>query len=98
MMEQLLRKQIRRIQSPVRIILTDGTEIRGEVHILPDHRLLDLLNSGASNRTFIAVTEAGVKLPNGEEIHLPFLAINANVIRLCFPLREGIDKQADKPV
>jgi hypothetical protein len=88
-MEKLLQKQIKRRQEPVRIILIDGTEIRGKVHLLPDYRLLDLLNSGAPERPFLAVTEAWVKMPQGEKIHLHFLAINASAIRICFPISEG---------
>jgi small nuclear ribonucleoprotein (snRNP)-like protein len=85
-MEQLLRNQIKRKQKLIRIILTDGTEIRGKVHLLPDYRLLDLLNNCASSKRFLALTEVWVKLPHGEEVHLPFTAVNVNVIRLCFPL------------
>ncbi len=85
-MQQFLRKQIKTEPESVRILLTDGTEIRGKMHLLPDHRLLDLLNSGVSKGSFLAVTEAWVKLSHGDEVHLPFLAVNANVIRLCFPI------------
>jgi hypothetical protein len=90
MMEQLLRKQIRRREELVRLLLTDGTEIRGRVHLLPEHRLLDLLNNRAANGPFLAITKAWVKLPHGEKIHLHFVAINANIIRLCFPISEGV--------
>ena len=91
-MEELLHQRIKRKQEPVRIILTDGTEIRGRVHLLPDHRLLDLLNRGTPDRPFLAVTEAWVKMSQGEKIHLPFLAINVNTIRLCFPISAGTNR------
>ena len=87
-MDDMLRKGIKRKQELVRLILTDGTEISGKLHLLPEHRLLDLLNCGTPNSSFLAVTEACVEPSDGVGTQLPFLIVNANTIRLCFPISE----------
>ncbi len=88
-MDKVLHKQIKRKRELVHVSLTDDTEIKGDVHLVPDYRLIDLLNSGMSNKSFIAVTDACVKLPHGERISLPFVVININIIRLCFPIPDS---------
>jgi hypothetical protein len=90
MMEQLLRKEVKSKKELVHILLTNDTEIRGNVRLASDCRLIDLLNSGEFNRPFIPVTEALVLSPQGKKLSLPFLAINANTIRSCFPIARKI--------
>jgi hypothetical protein len=57
----------------VTLLLVDGTRIRGVLHRAPGTRTLDYLNRQAE--TFVAMTNAILSSPEGDEHH-GFIAIN----------------------
>jgi len=60
------------------IIRTAGEKIEGDVHCLPNMRLLDLMNS--ANETFVPVSNAAVyDEASGKLLYeVPFMAVNKN--------------------
>jgi hypothetical protein len=68
-------------------ILTQDYRIEGEVHVLPDSRLTDFVNS-KTNEDFIAVTHAEIisLSKNMSVSKVEYLAINKSYITLVYPL------------
>jgi hypothetical protein len=63
----------RRDLQEVTLLLVDGTRIHGVLHRAPGTRTLDYLNRQAE--AFLAMTNAILSSPNGDEHH-GFIAIN----------------------
>lgn len=74
------------------IILQDQTRIRGYVHRPRSGRLSDLLNYHATDRPFLAITDASIQLPDKKGYKVPFLTLNRLSITTCFPVQESEDK------
>jgi len=68
------------------VILTDLYRIEGTVHLLKNSRLSDLLNSEASKKDFLPVTDAAVysRVDNTLLYSLDFLNVNREHITLLF--------------
>lgn len=71
------------------VILQDQTRIRGYVHRPRSGRLSDLLNYHATDRPFLAITDAAIQLPDGKRYKVPFLTLNRLAITTCFPVPES---------
>lgn len=67
------------------IIFTDSLKIEGTIHLLPQERMTDYL--GATDKTFIPVTQATVSNINtGEVLHTTeFLSLNKNEVMVICP-------------
>ncbi|MDQ7028655.1 MAG: hypothetical protein Q9O62_02155 [Ardenticatenia bacterium] len=65
------------------VAVTRTGTIRGMIHIHPGHRLSDELNS---ERLFIALTDATVPGPNGEELRVEFVAVNKSQLVWVVPV------------
>lgn len=77
------------------VTLQDQTRIRGKVHLPSSGRLSDLMNHQASDRPFLAITEAVLRMPDGTRHNAGFLTVNRLSITTCFPSPEKEEKQAD---
>ena len=73
----------------VLVTLTDGTRIEGSLHT-PNLRLVDLLNRHINETPFLAVTDAKVAFPGGEQGSFKFFGINRKMIVCCFPQEESV--------
>lgn len=70
-------------------IQTVSNVIHGSVHIRPDTRVKDELNSATTNDHFLAVTDAVVLNSQGQEIFRSnFLMVNVNHIVWVIPENE----------
>jgi hypothetical protein len=69
------------------VILTQGYRVEGDVHILPDGRLTDFINSKTSE-DFIAVTDAEVfpASQHDDVLRVDYIAINKSYITMVYPL------------
>ena len=67
------------------VIFTGSLKIEGVIHLLPQERMTDYL--GATEKTFIPVTEATVSNINtGEVLHkTKFLSLNKNEVMVICP-------------
>jgi len=68
-------------------ILTKDYRIEGEIHLLPDSRLTDFVNS-KTDEDFIAMTNAEI-IPLGKDMtvsKVAYLAINKSSITMVYPL------------
>jgi hypothetical protein len=64
----------------VRLVMVDGTEVKGHLHRAPGTRTLDYLNRQAEG--FVAMTDAELTRDGRAEL-VPFIAINkAHIIRV----------------
>ncbi len=82
-------RNIKRLPSRIHAILENGTKVEGCLHLVPNNRLIDQLNSHTKESPFIALTDARILLPDGGEWnHHEFFSININMITCCFPLEE----------
>jgi hypothetical protein len=68
-------------------ILTEDYRIEGRIHLLPDSRLTDFVNS-KTNEDFIAMTHAEIiSLDKDMAVtKVPYLAINKGSITMVYPL------------
>ncbi len=74
-------------------ITRTGT-IRGMMHIHPGHRLSDELNS---ERLFIALTDATVPGPDGNELHVGFVAVNKSQLVWVIPVEAVRQGEEEAP-
>jgi len=76
------------------IIQTTDHKITGNVHIRPDHRLTDEINT---DEPFLAVTEAKIYSASGEVIfNTQFLAVGRSQIIWIIPKQEMPAVESDK--
>ena len=77
--------RIPKVALPV-IIQTQDFIVKGDIHLTPEERLIDELNSSAQ---FIAVTDAIVYTHSGEEIYRAnFLSLNLLQVVLITPIED----------
>ncbi len=81
-------KRIRTKSIRIQAILVDQTKVEGDLHLAPDHRLIDLLNHQTRGNPFLAVTDAKILFHWGERAHYKFFSLNRNMIICCFPKEE----------
>lgn len=75
------------------LVLSNGAEIRGTVHLPPGGRLLDLFN--LQTEAFVAVTNTRVSSASGWQEH-PFALVNKRHIVSATELTDGGDKRAER--
>jgi len=78
-------------KKPVRVIIQTGTnQIHGEVHIRPDERVKNALDS--SNEPFLAVTNASIYSNKNDLLYqTAFIAVNRSHIYWVIP-EDDLDK------
>jgi hypothetical protein len=67
------------------VTLQDQTRIKGKVHLPSSGRLSDLMNHQASDRPFLAITDAVLRMPDGTRHTAQFLTVNRMTVTTCFP-------------
>lgn len=73
------------------LIKLDDSLIRGEIHLPPEHRLLDLLNKEAD---FVAVTDVRIERKDGT-ITCPFMAIQRARVQWVIPQDEMTESKVN---
>lgn len=81
----ILYKKVKTKPIRVKVTLSDGTIVDGCFHQPPSMRLTDHLNRNTKDNPFLAVTDAQVRLTNGELLNYRFLTVNRSMIVCCFP-------------
>lgn len=69
----------------VHLVLIDGLQIMGYIHLGPRIRLTDVLNYQAEDKPFLPITNAQLITHKGEKKAVPFIIINRNNIMSCIP-------------
>jgi hypothetical protein len=79
------------------VIYSQTHKIIGSVHTMPAHRLIDFLNSKATD-LFIIVTDANIyTLPEEKLLQaVDFFAINKKAIMMVFPKQPGTPLKANE--
>ena len=80
----LLYKQVKTRPIRVKVTLADGTKVEGCFHQPPSMRLTDMLNRHTNDNPFLAVTDAQITLPGGENLHYKFFTLNRSMIVCCW--------------